>query len=184
VTRAGVDGAATNYQPVHPRAFADFLGYLPPDRDRFTLVDLGSGRGRGVLLALEHGFGAAVGIELVPVHHHHALANLDRYERRARYAGRARFGLGDARELVLPGGPIVVFIYNPFGRDVMAGVLATIVSSLRSDPRPAWVIYEAPFHRDLLDADPTFELVGERTQRAGASPRRPRFAIYRAAGLD
>ena len=34
--------------------------------------------------------------------------------------------------------------------------------------------------RDLFDAQACFELVAERRERAGASPRRPRFAIYRA----
>ena len=43
-----------------------------------------------------------------------------------------------------------------------------------------WVVYEAPLERDLFDAAPEFELIAERTDRVGASPRRPRFAIYRA----
>jgi hypothetical protein len=74
---------------------------------------------------------------------------------------------------------VVVFLYNPFDRAVMADVLAEVTRSLRADPRPAWVIYENPVDRDLLDGNPIFELVAERTERAGASPARPLFAIYR-----
>lgn len=179
IVRAGEGAATTNYQPVHPKAFADFLPFLPRDRARLTFVDYGSGRGRAVVLAIEHGFGAAVGVELDAGHHALAVANIARRDRRHGLGGRIRLVLGDARELPLPDGPIVVFIYNPFPRDVLAEVLRQLVESLSAAPRPAWVIYQRPIDRDLLDDHPRLELVAERTKRDGASSRRPRFAIYR-----
>jgi SAM-dependent methyltransferase len=151
------------------------VSHLPADLGEMTFVDYGSGRGRALFLAIEHGFRAAIGAEIEPAHHRVAVANL------ARYGGAdIRLVHGDARALPLPAGPIAIFIYNPFPRPVMRDVVANLVRSLRSDPRPAWVIYEAPIDRDLLDHEPLFELMAERTERAGASPRRPRFAIYRA----
>jgi hypothetical protein len=60
----------------------------------------------------------------------------------------------------------------------MVDVAAKIGASLRAQPRPAWVIYEAPVDRDLFDAEPLLELIAARTERAGASPRRPRYAVY------
>ncbi len=173
-------GTTTNYQPVHPKAFQDFLAYLPDDRGRMTFVDYGSGRGRALFLAVEHGFGMAIGIEIEPAHHRVATANLASYRGRAAVADRIHLIEGDARDLPPPAGPVVVFLYNPFPRSVVAAVVAGVSASLRADPRPAWLIYEAPMDRDLLDADPCFRLLGERTQRAGASPRHPRFAVYEA----
>lgn len=175
VVYADTHGFATRYQPVHPRAFREFLTHVPGDRRAMTFVDYGSGRGRALILALEHGFGAALGVEIEPAHHRVAAANLA-----STLQASIRLVHGDARDVALPPGPVVVFLYNPFPRGVMEEVLNNVRASLRADPRPAWVIYEAPIDRDLLDADPAFELVGERTERAGASPRRPRYAVYRA----
>jgi predicted RNase H-like HicB family nuclease len=169
---------ATQYEPVHPKAFADFLRYLPANRRELTLVDYGSGRGRAAFLAMEHGFGAAVGIELVPAYHKAAMANLTRYEEGTTNRGRVHFVLGDARELPTPSGAVVVFLFNPFPREVMIEVLEKLVRSLRADPRPAWLVYENPLDRDLLDDNPMFQLIGERTGH-NPCPRRPWFAIYR-----
>jgi SAM-dependent methyltransferase len=176
VARLTTRGKTTRYEPVHPKAFRDFLRYLPADRSAITFLDCGSGRGRALFLAIEHGFAAAVGVEIEQAHHRVAAAN------RARYAGRRadiRLIHGDVRDVPIPGGPVVVFIYNPFPRAVMVDVVANIRASLRADPRPAWVIYEAPMDRDLFDSDATFVLLGERAERK--SPRHPRFAIYRTA---
>jgi SAM-dependent methyltransferase len=166
---------ATPYQPVHPAAFAELLSHVDCDRAATTFVDVGSGRGRALFLAVEHRFGAAVGVEIEATHHAVATENLQRY-------GPAPIRLvhGDARELELPPGPLVLFVYNPFPRAAMVDFVARTARSLRAGPRPAWVIYEAPLDRDLFDAEPVFELVAERTERTGASPRCPRFAIYRA----
>lgn len=173
IDTAGVlrDGA-TPYQPVHPAAFAELVAHLRDvDRGATTFVDIGSGRGRALFLAVEHGFREAVGVEVDAEHHRIAVANLRRYRGDRRAA--IRLVHADARAFTLPGGPLVVFLYNPFPRAVMAD----FVERLR--PERAWIVYEAPLDRDLFDAQPRFELVAERTRRAGASPRRPRFAIYR-----
>jgi SAM-dependent methyltransferase len=163
IDTAGVirDGE-TPYQPVHPLAFAEFLSYVPL---RSTFVDIGSGRGRALILAIEHGFYQAVGVELEAEHHRIATENVRGHR-------DIRLVHSDARSFAFPQGPQVVFIYNPFPRSVMEDFVP------RLDDLDAWIIYEAPLDRDLFDT--RFELVAERATRAGSSLRRPRFAIYRA----
>lgn len=169
--------AATHYQAVHPHAMRTMLRHLPRDRSALTLVDFGSGRGRAAFLAIEHGFGAAVGVELEQRHHEIALQNLQAYRRPGRE--RIRFECADARTLRLPDGPVVLFLYNAFGREVVESVLHNALAALRAEPRPAWFVYEQPAHRDVVDDDPACELLAERTTRRGATPRRPRYAIWR-----
>ena len=180
VVRASESAPSAGYQPVHPKAFRDLLAHVPAERRAMTFVDYGSGRGRALLLALEHGFGAAVGVEVEPALHRDAEANLARYRAKMGRDGAIRLIEGDARHFRLPSGPVVVFLYNPCAREVLIEILAGIRGALREEPRPAWIVYEAPLDRDLLDADPAFALVAQRTERAGASARRPRFAVYRA----
>jgi SAM-dependent methyltransferase len=177
--RRGVDTRGIvpeiRYMAVQPRAFREFLGHLPADRSELTLLDVGSGRGRALLLAVEHGFGHAVGVEHDAELHRVACANVARRG----LGDRITLLHGDARELLLPPGPLVLFIYNPCPREVLEPILERIRALLRADPRPAWLVYEATEDRDLLDGAEELELVAERRERAGANPRRPRFAIYR-----
>jgi SAM-dependent methyltransferase len=167
----------TNYQAVHPHAMRTMLRHLPRDRSALTLVDFGSGRGRAAFLAIENGFGAAIGVELEQRHHEIALQNLRAYRRPGHE--RISFECADARSFRLPDGPVVLFLYNPFGREVVEPVLRNALAALQAEPRPAWLVYEQPAHRDLVDGDPSFELLAERTTRRGATPRRPRYAIWR-----
>jgi len=92
--------------------------------DEFTLVDLGAGMGRAILLAAEYPFRAVVGVELNPT-----LARIGRRNMALwRAAGRARTPMRmvcrDAVEFTLPAGPCVVFLFNPFGAPVMRRLLA------------------------------------------------------------
>jgi hypothetical protein len=79
--------------------------------------------GRAVLLASELGFKAAVGVELHP-----ALAAIARRNARIwRAAGRERAPMriveGDAVEFAPPEGPVLVFLFNPFGAPVLRRLL-------------------------------------------------------------
>ncbi|HEY1161350.1 MAG TPA: class I SAM-dependent methyltransferase [Terracidiphilus sp.] len=89
-----------------------------------TFVDLGAGMGRAVLLSSELKFKAVVGVELHP-----ALAGIARKNMGIwRAAGRARAPMrmveGDAVNFELPEGPVVAFLFNPFGAAVMRRLLA------------------------------------------------------------
>jgi len=146
----------------------DLVWGMKPDDDLGkAFVDIGSGRGRALILAIEHGFHEAIGVELDAEHHRIATANVRHYR-------GIQLVHGDARDFAFPPGPLVVFIYNPFPRHVMEEFVPRLA------PVDGWLIYEAPLDRDLVDGRAPFELVAERTERVGASPRSPRFAIYRA----
>jgi SAM-dependent methyltransferase len=155
-----------------------FLEHLPREREReaIAFVDYGSGRGRALFLAIENGFGAAIGVELERHHHEIAFDNVRSFRGDGQ---RITLVCGDARDFELPVDPVVLFFYNPFGREILEAVLENALEQLRARPRPAWVVYETPEHRDLLDDEPAFRLIAERDERRGATPRTPRYAIWR-----
>jgi len=88
-----------------------------------TFVDLGAGMGRAVLLASELRFKAVVGVELHPVLAGIARKNLSIWRAAGRERASMRVVEGDAAEFALPGGPVVVFMFNPFGAPVMRRLL-------------------------------------------------------------
>jgi len=88
-----------------------------------TFVDLGAGMGRAVLLASEFGFKAVVGVELHPVLARIARKNVNIWRTAGRKRASIRIVEGDAAEFALPDGPVVVFMFNPFGAPVMRRLL-------------------------------------------------------------
>jgi SAM-dependent methyltransferase len=88
-----------------------------------TFVDLGAGMGRAVLLASELGFAAAVGVELHPTLARIARGNMRIWRAAGRERGPMRIVEGDAVEFALPAGPVLVFLFNPFGATVLRRLL-------------------------------------------------------------
>ena len=119
---------ATAYYGVAPSVFHALVKRWQRSRpaapiEATTFVDLGAGMGRAVLLASELRFKAVVGVEMHPVLAEIARKNLGAW----RAAGRERASLrvveGDAVEFALPEGPVVVFMFNPFGAPVLRRLL-------------------------------------------------------------
>src|SRR6266496_57342 len=77
------------YQPTEPAAFHEMLDALqqcPADNQTtlnfrdFTFLDLGSGKGRTLLMASDYPFRRVVGVELLPALHGIAVRNLAQYK--------------------------------------------------------------------------------------------------------
>jgi 16S rRNA G966 N2-methylase RsmD len=88
-----------------------------------TFVDLGAGMGRAVLLASEIKFKSVVGVELHPTLARIARKNVGLWRAAGRERAPIRIIEGDAVEFALPAGPIVMFLFNPFGAAVLRRLL-------------------------------------------------------------
>ena len=148
------------YVPTGPRLFGAFRGALPEDLGAHTFVDLGSGKGRTLLLAAEAGFGRAVGVEFAAELHAAAEDTVERY-RSAGGAAPTRLECvhADAGSWAFPAGPLVVYLQNPFAEDVMERVLANLARTLADDPREIWLCYLQLEKEDPGDATRNVELI-------------------------
>jgi len=156
---AAVSGAP--YQPSEPELFAEMLRALPlgtkAPKD-FTFLDVGSGKGRALLLAADAGFARVVGVEIVPELHAVAEANIrKRREQQAAASASAEQQiesvLADARDFLLPSGPLVIYLFNPLPEAALAGFIARLeqeTHSLAESPRPLLVIYHNPLLEHVL----------------------------------
>ena len=138
------------YEPTEPALFRRMLQELPIDHSDYTFVDLGSGKGRALLLAAEYPFGRVVGVEASPLLHATAQLNLTVYRSGARRCRCIDLLRGDAANFELPTGPLIVYLFNPFGARRIAKVLRNIKNALELQPRDLWVIYYYPEHRYLF----------------------------------
>jgi precorrin-6B methylase 2 len=131
-----------NYEPTPPdviEAILDDLSDLP--LEEWAFVDLGSGKGRVVLLAGMRPFREVVGIEKRRALHRRAERNLERFT--GTLVRRPRLVCSDALEARLPEGPLALFLYNPFGADVLDAVLRRCTGRVElvavNPPNPAWL---------------------------------------------
>jgi SAM-dependent methyltransferase len=160
------------YQPSEPALFRQILHSLPVAPDGFTFIDLGSGKGRTLLMASDYAFRRIIGIELLDELDAVARQNIARYHGEQQKCFAIESQSGDAREFVFPREPIVLYLFNPFPEFVLATVLANLHNSLAEFPSPVFVIYHNLVHEGVLAAASTWLHPIYRTSQ---------FAIYRAA---
>lgn len=143
---AAISGAP--YQPTEPAIFREMLESLQVDLREYTFVDLGSGKGRTLLMAAEFCFRRIVGVELVAELHGVAAKNVAAFAE----GGDSRIELvcGDAREFEFPLEPILLYLFNPLPAPALEGVIARLRRSCESSPRPVRVIYHNPLSERVL----------------------------------
>jgi SAM-dependent methyltransferase len=138
------------YQPSEPGRFHEILEALVIDYERFVFLDLGSGKGRTLLMASDYPFRRVIGVEVIPELHAIAEENVRRYRNGAQKCSAIETWVGDAREFPFPQDPTVVYLFNPFPGDVLRKVLERLKESLDASPRDCWVIYHNLVHEEVF----------------------------------
>ncbi|HEY2857551.1 MAG TPA: class I SAM-dependent methyltransferase [Terracidiphilus sp.] len=128
----------------------------------YTLIDLGCGKGRVVMMAAEYPFKTVRGIDLNPELTRIARKNLRSWTRARSRRGRAvcrdvRIECRDALELEVPDGPTVLFLFNSFDENVLRPLMERMAAAERRAPLD--LIYVHPDHDRLVAATPGFELL-------------------------
>jgi SAM-dependent methyltransferase len=148
------------YQPIEPELFRDIIATLKIDFSQFTFLDIGSGKGRALLLAAEYPFRRVTGIELLPELNSVAEANISKVSPEQRTAREIRALCGDATEFIFPAEPLVVFLFHPLPEAGLKMLVGNLGASLRANPRPAYVIYVNPVLEEILGSSPTLARIG------------------------
>jgi SAM-dependent methyltransferase len=132
-------------QTLHERLHVDF--------SRFSFVDLGSGKGRALLLAASYPFREIIGVEISPELDSVARANIARFA--ASHSQHHIVSIqGDAADFRWPTTPLLVYIWNSFTEPVMEQVFRNLESSLTEVPRQLYVVYIHPELESLLSGLP------------------------------
>jgi len=144
------DVYGTHYQPIRSDLFHNMIGSLPLAHEQFTFVDIGSGKGRALMLAQAYPFKEIVGVEFSE--------NLCAVARQnfVHYCGpvvchHISCVCLDAVEYEFPRGAFILYLYNPFEAPVLTRVLANLQKDLCHDPREVWVAYYFPRERQCFE---------------------------------
>ena len=132
------------YQATDPTYFQRLLEYLHVDLREFVFVDLGSGKGRALVLAAQKDFRRIIGVEFSPDLNAVARQNIQRLPQELRPEGRIETLTMDATRFAVPLERLVVFFFNPFDDDVLGEVLDSLIGSVRQQPRTVFLLFTGP----------------------------------------
>ena len=147
------------YQPTEPALFREMLASLLAsaipssakfDFREFTFIDIGSGKGRALLMAADYPFRRILGIELLPELHRVAKENIAKYKSDSQKCFAIECLLSDASEFTFPPEPTVLYLFNPLPESGLAKMIANLERSLQEHPRPVFVLYHNPLLEQVL----------------------------------
>ena len=147
--RSGNQEHSAPYKATKARPFLNLLSKLDLPRD-CTFVDIGSGKGRALLIASQYGFRKVTGIEFSG--HFCALArrNAESFARNKGMLSPIEVIEADATSHHFQAEDRVFFMYNPFDSFILAQVMDNIGHSLKESPRGIWLIYNTPLHHEVI----------------------------------
>jgi len=152
------------YQPTEPTLFHEMLDALHQqahlDFRDFTFIDLGSGKGRTLLLASDYPFRRIVGVELLPALHHIAQENLQKYSSESQKCFALESICADATAFPFPVEPTVLYLFNPFPDSGLKRMLVNLEQSLQQSPRPVYVLYHNPLLERVISESAAFTKLG------------------------
>lgn len=177
VERAAIDTSSENkprstpYQATKARPLLRLLEALVLPRDS-VFVDIGSGKGRVLLIASGYGFRKVVGIEFSGTLCNIARKNVEVFGKSAQLRSPIEVVEADATQYRFRPEERVFYMYNPFDASVMAQVIENLRGSLKTNPRKVWLIYNTPVHHEVVHQSGLFK-TDSYVENAGN-----RFRIY------
>lgn len=147
----------------------------------YTFIDLGSGKGRTLLIASEFPFRGIVGIEFDPILNTIAQLNFTRYRTKRRNCRMLESVCGDVRDFDLPPEPLFIYLFNPFEESIIRTILENLERSLQQNPRPVLMVYLRPVFEGAVERAGFLKRVGYRENRLIPNYS---YAVYRNLPVD
>src|ERR1017187_8875264 len=187
VTGHANDEHVTAYYGVAPSILRALIGHwretIPPHPiSSYTFIDVGAGKGRGLLVASEFRFRKVVGIELNPSLAAIARQNVAHWIRT--HAEDPTSGPiapiqiveGDALHFQLPSTPVLLFLFHPFEAPALRQLLRRIETQFAARRKA-----RVPGERSLLAGveagpSPALDLIYVNAECANVLDRNPAFA--------
>jgi len=167
---------AIPYIPTTPRSGRYMLRDLPiSDVSNYTFIDIGSGKGRMLLLAAELPFRRIVGVEFASDLDALARRNVKAYRNPKQACLQIEPVHLDATQYDFPPEPLVIYLFYPFKQSVMEPVMQNLNRSLAECPRDVIVLYRNPVFSNVVDGASNLKLYARRSDFGSL------YMIYRSS---
>ncbi len=142
-----------SYIASRPHQFRNAMACLDIDLAGATFIDLGSGKGRVLMMAAQYPFARIIGVEFAAELHEVCQNNLAKF-------GDPRISSwhGDAEAFDFPATALVVYMNNPFDRPLVERIARRIEASTRLAPRTVRIVYINAAAPDVFAQEPWFHV--------------------------
>lgn len=148
---ASTKAQAKTYGATKARPFLHLMRLLDLPKDA-TFVDIGSGKGRVLMLACQAGFKRIVGIDFSPQLCEIAQRNLATFRKRTPVGAEVQILKLDATDYEFSADQQIFFMFDPFLPEVVTQVIKNLGRSIERHPRKCWLIYLAPkYHAAIAE---------------------------------
>jgi SAM-dependent methyltransferase len=168
--------AGRGYGATSPQFLRAAIRSLKISCREFTFVDLGSGKGRMLLVASEFEFKRIIGVDIASDLNLIARNNIGSCLGLGTTRSSIEVMCEDAGIFQFPEDPLVIFMFNPFPAAVLSHVMHNLETSIRHAPRETFVIYRKPLCAEVIESSRLFLPVT--TRKSWLTPDNS-LAIYR-----
>ena len=139
------------YQPSSSVIFEKAMNVLPFNFNDKTFLDVGSGKGRALILAAEAGFKKVIGIEYADELNDIARANIEKVKSRF---PETEFVLkeGDALQYDIPVEVDVIYLFNPFDAEAVRGLMKKVKPAFARN-KPLHLVYVNPVNAVVIEEE-------------------------------
>jgi SAM-dependent methyltransferase len=128
------------YEPTYKSALKRLLNQISLPKD-FTFVDVGSGKGRVLLLAADYGFKKNIGIEFSEKLCDIAKENINKWQKHTNNKVKIEIVQSDVLDYLMSGKENIFYFFNPFDSYVLSSFINKINDSIKNYDRPVWLIF-------------------------------------------
>ncbi len=150
---------SNRYEAVVPEAFEGIMRDVPVAHGEYIFIDVGSGKGRALLLASRFPFKTIIGVEISAALTEIALNNIRIFQDGGQKCRDIRAECIDGGGYEMPAEKTILYLNNPFDDQVMRPFVLNVEKSLQASPRKVFVVYQRPLHRFLWDQSKAFRLL-------------------------
>lgn len=142
---------ASVYAPTIGSVFKMIMNNLDIQHSEYSFIDLGSGKGRALLLASNYPFKKIIGVEFCKKLHKTCIKNIDIYKSKTKVLNDFELHLEDASAYKFPTGNIVIYLFNPFDEKIFLAIIDNIKNSELEAKRKIIVIYWHPLFNKYIE---------------------------------
>lgn len=159
---------AAHYQPSYVWIISRMFKILSPlTKEQGTFVDLGSGKGRAMMMAALQGYSPIIGVEFSKSLSRICEKNIENFKRKSKKSSRFNAVTMNVINYKIPLDTSVIFLGNPFNEHIMKDVLTQIDFSLKASPRDIYIAYFNPLHNEIFLKN-NYQLLIEEKDPSGA----------------
>ena len=147
--------AEWSYEAIDDKRFRRLIRKVPADPAGLNFIDVGSGKGRAVMLAAQYPFRRVIGVEFAAELYELAKKNTEIFAAKVSPLAPIELVLADFLGYTPPPHDAIFFLKNPFPHRIARDVIARIEELAKATMGEAFIVYTEP-------PDETAKMMAER----------------------